>query len=79
MEYHITNIIRISSFGIDSRSGLYSPSVNQGVLGDAHVCIEAYLMNTCKLNVYSVRPTSFFSNIEYNKNELFETGECSVV
>jgi len=63
----VQTIVRLSSFGIDSGSEKYVCS--QGPLGDAHIAIERYY-GELGLQVVSVRPTSFFSNLGYNLDEI---------
>jgi len=60
-------VVRVSSFGIDSRSS--SSVCSQGPLGEAHATIEAYY-STLGLAVCSVRPTSFFSNFQFSEADL---------
>ena len=64
---NIESIARISSLGIDSQSINYVGS--QGPLGDAHVAIEEYCQKI-GLQQISLRPTSLFSNIGFNAEEI---------
>jgi uncharacterized protein YbjT (DUF2867 family) len=66
-EAGITDIIRLSSLGIDARSTHYVCS--QGPLGDAHVLLESYYADL-GLKVISIRPTSFSSNLVFNWDEI---------
>lgn len=74
----INTIIRISSFGIDNNSVKFDSSNTQGLLGDAHVAIETYYTNELGLETHSVRPTSFFTNLLYNLEELEQTSWSSI-
>lgn len=64
---NIESIARISSLGIDSKSINFVGS--QGPLGDAHVAIEEYCQKI-GLQQVSLRPTSLFSNIGFNAEEI---------
>ena len=64
----VSAIIRLSSFGIDEKSAKYVGS--QGPLGEAHVTLEQYYEDDLGLQVVSIRPTSFFSNIQFNLEEI---------
>jgi uncharacterized protein YbjT (DUF2867 family) len=66
-EAGITDIIRLSSLGIDPRSTHFVCS--QGPLGDAHVLLESYYADL-GLKVISIRPTSFSSNLVFNWDEI---------
>jgi len=63
----VESLVRISSLGIDSKSINYVGS--QGPLGDAHVAIEEYC-DKVGLKQVSLRPTSLFSNIGFNAEEI---------
>ena len=77
-------IVRISSLGIDDQSMHYvvgesgnELSSPQGPLGDAHVAIEAHC-RAIGLNQVSLRPTSLFSNIGFNRDELLTKSTISM-
>lgn len=63
----LENIVRVSSLGIDAKSINHVGS--QGPLGDAHVAIEEYCEKV-GLKQVSLRPTSLFSNIGFNAEEI---------
>ena len=74
-------IVRISSLGIDDQSIHYMDGESdnespQGPLGDAHVAIEAHC-RAIGLNQVSLRPTSLFSNIDFNRDELLTKSTIS--
>jgi uncharacterized protein YbjT (DUF2867 family) len=66
-EAGVATVVRISSFGIDSKSSKHVCS--QGPLGVAHLALEDYY-SALGLQVVSIRPTSFFSNIFFNLEEI---------
>mmetsp|Transcript_19675 Transcript_19675/g.44932 ORF Transcript_19675/g.44932 Transcript_19675/m.44932 type:complete len:291 (+) Transcript_19675:100-972(+) len=63
----VESIVRISSLGIDEQSIKFVGS--QGPLGDAHVAVENYCAEK-GLKYVSLRPTSLFSNIQFNVEEI---------
>lgn len=63
----VESIVRISSLGIDDKSINFVGS--QGPLGEAHVTIEEYCAKV-GLKQVSLRPTSLFSNINFNVEEI---------
>jgi uncharacterized protein YbjT (DUF2867 family) len=63
----VPTMIRLASFGIDQNSHNYVCS--QGPLGDAHVTLENYY-SELGLQVVSIRPTSFISNLNFNLQEI---------
>jgi uncharacterized protein YbjT (DUF2867 family) len=73
-EAGITDIIRLSSLGVDPRSTHYLCS--QGPLGDAHVQLESYYADL-GLKVISIRPTSFSSNLVFNWDEILTRNTLS--
>lgn len=67
VEANVPTLVRLSSFGIDRKSSKYVCS--QGPLGEAHVTLEKYY-SELGLHVVSIRPTSFFSNLDFNLQEM---------
>ena len=63
----VESIVRISSLGIDDKSINFVGS--QGPLGEAHITIEEYCEKV-GLKQVSLRPTSLFSNINFNVEEI---------
>ena len=70
----VESIVRISSLGIDQHSVRFVGS--QGPLGDAHVAVEKYCAEI-GLNQVSLRPTSLFSNISFNVDEIVSNSTMS--
>lgn len=64
---NVESIVRISSLGIDKQSIKFVGS--QGPLGESHVAIEKYCEQV-GLKQVSLRPTSLFSNIQFNVEEI---------
>lgn len=71
----VKTIVRISSLGIDKDSINYIGS--QGPLGDAHVAVEKYCAEIGLKQVVSLRPTSLFSNIKFNLEEIVSNSTIS--
>jgi uncharacterized protein YbjT (DUF2867 family) len=71
---NVDSIVRISSLGIDGQSIKFVGS--QGPLGDAHVVVEKYCAEI-GLKQVSLRPTSLFSNINFNVQEIGSTSTIS--
>lgn len=71
---NVESIVRISSLGIDRQSIQFVGS--QGPLGDAHVAVETYCAQV-GLKQVSLRPTSLFSNIHYNVEEIVSESTIS--
>jgi len=67
-------IVRISSLGIDEQSLNFVGS--QGPLGDSHIAVEAYCAKI-GLKQVSLRPTSLFSNINFNVEEIVSSSTLS--
>jgi uncharacterized protein YbjT (DUF2867 family) len=67
-------IVRISSLGIDEQSVNFVGS--QGPLGDSHIAIETYCAEV-GLKQVSLRPTSLFSNINFNVDEIVSNSTLS--
>lgn len=78
-------MVRLSSLGIDSASSLNDTGerYSQGPLGDAHVRIEEYVIQQLQkegeseLSMVSLRPTSFFSNLSFNLQEVEKNATIS--
>ena len=71
----VQTIVRISSLGIDKDSINYVGS--QGPFGDAHVAVEKYCAEIGLQQVVSLRPTSLFSNIKFNAEEIVSNSTIS--
>jgi len=74
LESEVQSIVRISSLGIDEQSVKYVGS--QGPFGDAHVAVEKYCAEI-GLKQVSLRPTSLFSNINFNIGEILSESTLS--
>mmetsp|Transcript_16444 Transcript_16444/g.38056 ORF Transcript_16444/g.38056 Transcript_16444/m.38056 type:complete len:296 (-) Transcript_16444:212-1099(-) len=70
----VGSIVRISSLGIDQHSMHFIGS--QGPLGDAHIAVEKYCAEIGLKHV-SLRPTSLFSNINFNVDEIASKSRMS--
>ena len=68
-EAGIAVIVRISSFGIDVQSQPPYVAPGQGPLGAAHVTLEQYGAAQ-GVHQVNLRPTSLFSNLDFNIDEL---------
>lgn len=71
---NVEAIVRISSLGIDEQSVNFVGS--QGPLGDSHIAVETYCAKIGLKHV-SLRPTSLFSNINFNIEEIVSNSTLS--
>ena len=71
---NVEAIVRISSLGIDEQSVKFVGS--QGPLGDSHIAVETYCAEIGLKHV-SLRPTSLFSNINFNVDEIASNSTLS--
>lgn len=68
-------VVRVSSYGIDDGKTASSSSEEcpQGPLGAAHLLIEQYY-HELGLVTLSLRPSSFFSNLQFSLGSLLSEG-----